>query len=99
MVLTDALSCVSDYVSGCLHRSKVVHERGKRNQSKMACYIYFSGQGQMVAKVVANGLSHSFSNDQLRNVYQLTAIMSLITSSGCFAIGGNNPLGLPTQWH
>jgi hypothetical protein len=80
MVLTVAISCVNDYVSDCLHKSKVVHERGKRNQTQMACYIYFSGQGQMVAKVVANGLSHSFSNDQLRNVYQLTAIMSLITS-------------------
>jgi hypothetical protein len=65
MVLTDALSCVNDYVSGCLHKSKVVHEREKRNQTQMACYIYFSGKGQMVAKVVANGLSHNFSNDRL----------------------------------
>jgi hypothetical protein len=51
MVLTDAISCVNDYVSGCLHKSKVVHERGKRNQTQMACYIYFSGKGQMVATV------------------------------------------------
>jgi hypothetical protein len=41
---------VNDYVFGCLHKSKVVHEREKRNQSKMACYIYFSGKGQMEAK-------------------------------------------------
>jgi hypothetical protein len=34
----------------CLHKSKVVHEREKRNQTKMACYIYFYGKGQMVAK-------------------------------------------------
>ena len=34
----------------CLHKSKVVHEREKRNQIQMACYIYFSGKGQMVAK-------------------------------------------------
>jgi hypothetical protein len=34
----------------CLHKSKVVHERGKRNQTRMACYIYFSGKGQMVVK-------------------------------------------------
>jgi hypothetical protein len=65
MVLTIAISCVSDYVSGCLHKSKGVHERGKRFQTQMACYIYFSGKGQAMAKVVANGLSHDFSNDQL----------------------------------
>jgi hypothetical protein len=65
MVLTIAISCVNDYVSDCLHKSKVVHERGKRNQAQMACYIYFSEKGQMVAKVVANGLSHNFSNDRL----------------------------------
>jgi hypothetical protein len=33
----------------CSHKSKVVHERGKRFQTQMACYIYFSGKGQMVA--------------------------------------------------
>jgi hypothetical protein len=51
MVLTVAISCVNDYVSGCLHKSRVVHERGKRNQTQMACYIYFSGKGQTVATV------------------------------------------------
>ena len=35
----------------CLHKSQVVHERGKRDQTQMACYIYFSGKGQMVATV------------------------------------------------
>ena len=34
----------------CLHKSQVVHERGKRNQTKMACYRYFPGKGQKVAK-------------------------------------------------
>jgi hypothetical protein len=62
--VTDAISCVNDYVSGCLYKNKIVHERGKRNQNQMACFIYFSGKGQMVAKVVANGLSHNFSNDR-----------------------------------
>ena len=57
MVLTDAISYVYDYVSGCLHKSKVVHERGKRNQTQMACYIYFSGKGQMVAKSNNIGVS------------------------------------------
>jgi hypothetical protein len=80
MMLTVAISCVNDYVSGCLHKSKVVHERGKRNQTQMACYIYFSGKGQMVAKVVANGLSHNFSMTGLSTVHQLTVIMSPITS-------------------
>jgi hypothetical protein len=51
MMLTVAISCVNDYVSGYLHQSKVVHERGKRNQTQMACYIYFSGKGQTVATV------------------------------------------------
>jgi hypothetical protein len=41
---------VLDHVSGCLHQNKVVHERGKRFQTQMTCYIYFSGKGQMVAK-------------------------------------------------
>ena len=50
MVLIDAISYVNDYVSGCLHKSKVVHERGKRFQTQVACYIYFSGKGQTVAK-------------------------------------------------
>ena len=40
---------VNDCLSGCLHKSKVVHERGKRNQTQMASYIYFSGKGQTVA--------------------------------------------------
>jgi hypothetical protein len=44
----------------CLYENKVVHERGKRNQTRMACYIYFSGKGQMVAKVVADGLNNIF---------------------------------------
>ena len=79
----------------CLHKSRVVHERGKRNQTQMACYIYFSGKGQMVAKVVANGLSHNFSNDWLWTVHQSTVITSLITSWGWFAIGGNNLSDLP----
>jgi hypothetical protein len=35
----------------CLHKNKVVHEREKRNQTQMACYIYFSGKGQTVATV------------------------------------------------
>jgi hypothetical protein len=50
MVLTDAISCVDDYVSGCLHESKVVQERGKTPKTQMACYRYFSGKEQMVAK-------------------------------------------------
>jgi 4-diphosphocytidyl-2C-methyl-D-erythritol kinase len=62
-VLIDAISCVNDYESGCLHKSKGVHEREKRNQAKMTCYIYFSGKGQMVAKVMANGLSHNLLLD------------------------------------
>jgi hypothetical protein len=41
---------VDDYLSGCLLESNVVHERGRRNQTQMACYIYFSGKGQTVAK-------------------------------------------------
>jgi hypothetical protein len=45
MVLTDAISYVYDYVSGCLRKSEVVHEREKRNQTQMACYIYFSVKG------------------------------------------------------
>ena len=51
MVLIDAISCVNDYVSGYLHKNKVVHERGKINQTQMTCYIYFSAKGQMVAKL------------------------------------------------
>jgi hypothetical protein len=36
----------------CLHKKgKVVHEREKKNQTQMACYIYFSGKGQTVATV------------------------------------------------
>jgi hypothetical protein len=50
MMLTVAISCVNDYVSGRLHKSKALQEREKRNQTQMACYIYFSGKGQMVAK-------------------------------------------------
>jgi hypothetical protein len=46
MVKMNAISCVYDYVSGCLHKSTVVHERRKRNQTQMACYIDFSGKGQ-----------------------------------------------------
>jgi hypothetical protein len=42
MVLTDAICCVNDYVSGCLHNSKVAHERGKRNKARLASYIYHS---------------------------------------------------------
>jgi hypothetical protein len=36
----------------CLHKSKVVHEREKRNQTQMVSYIYIylSGKGQIVAK-------------------------------------------------
>jgi hypothetical protein len=59
------LSCCVKMKQCCLYENKVVHERKKRNQTRMACYIYFSGKGQMVAKVVANGLSHDFSNDRL----------------------------------
>jgi len=62
MVWTIAISCVSDYASGCLHKSKIVHERGKRNQTQIACYIYFSGKGQMVAK------SNNIGLQCLRNV-------------------------------
>jgi hypothetical protein len=42
MILTVAISCVDDYVSACLHKSEVVHERGKRMQTQMVCYIYYS---------------------------------------------------------
>jgi hypothetical protein len=32
------------WLPGCLHKNKVVHERGKRLQTQMDCYIYFSGK-------------------------------------------------------
>jgi hypothetical protein len=41
-VLANAISCVNNYVSGCLHKSKVVYERGKGNEAKLASYIYYS---------------------------------------------------------
>ena len=41
-MLTVAISCVDDYVSNCLHKSEVVHEMGKRNQTQMVCYICYS---------------------------------------------------------
>jgi hypothetical protein len=44
----------------CSHKSKVVHERGKRFQTQMACYIYFSGKGQMVA--MSNDIGVWWSN-------------------------------------
>jgi hypothetical protein len=34
----------------CLHKSKIVNERGKRIQTQMVCNIYFSGKGHTVAK-------------------------------------------------
>jgi hypothetical protein len=45
MVLVTAVSYVNDFVSGCLHKNKVVHERGKRNQTQMARYIYLFVKG------------------------------------------------------
>ena len=30
--------CSFTYVSGCLYKSKVVHQMGKRNQKQMVCY-------------------------------------------------------------
>jgi hypothetical protein len=30
--------CLFAYVSGCLYKSKVVHQMGKRNQKQMVCY-------------------------------------------------------------
>ena len=59
--------------------------RGEREiRPKWSAIYTFLGKGQMVTKVVANGLSHNFSNDQLWTVHQSTVITSPITSWGCF---------------
>jgi hypothetical protein len=35
----------------CLYKNEVLHERGKRNQTQMAWYIFLSGKGCMVANI------------------------------------------------
>jgi hypothetical protein len=78
MVLTDAISCVNDYVSDCLHKSKVVHERGKNNQTQMACHIYSSGKGQTVATVEQYRL--------FGGQYWLFGIGCLANNIGCLVV-------------
>jgi hypothetical protein len=42
MVLINAISCVSDRVSDCLHKVKVVHKGGMGNKARLASYLYHS---------------------------------------------------------
>jgi hypothetical protein len=45
MVLINAISCVSDCVSDCLHKVKVVHKGGMGNEARLASYLYHSEGG------------------------------------------------------
>jgi hypothetical protein len=48
----------------------------------MACCIYLNGKGQMMAKVVANWLSHDFFMIGCELFTHPTVITALITSEG-----------------
>ena len=95
--------CSFTYVSGCLYRSKVVHQMGKRNQKQMVyytcCYSHLRFAGNLTRAILMS-MFVSLVNLRPSSYTFATPVMSLslLYSHSCIYTTRTCPNYYPSMW-